>query len=171
MKITKKMSDYILLLTALSVALIAGLFYAYSCSVNTGLGRLSDIEYLSAMQAINKAILNPWFFGSFMGSMLLLPMSTWLQFSSEQYLRFYLLLGATIIYLIGVFGVTAFGNVPLNERLAGADLITLSGQAIGDLRTAFENPWLQYHMVRTLAAILTLILVITSCLQQNPKAI
>ncbi len=25
-----------------------------------GLGRLSDAEYLKAMQAINRAILNPW---------------------------------------------------------------------------------------------------------------
>ena len=171
MKTTKKMSDYLLLLTAVTVALIAGLFYAYSCSVNIGLGQLSDREYLNAMQAINKAILNPWFFASFMGSLVLLPLSTWLQFSAGSNPRFYLLLAATIVYLTGVFGVTVFGNVPLNEQLAVTDLRVLSGQSLADLRTAFENPWLHYHMIRTVAAILAMILVISSCLQQNPKAI
>ncbi|MGY3211979.1 anthrone oxygenase family protein [Mucilaginibacter sp. HD30] len=170
MKTTKKMSEYLLLLTALAVALIAGLFYAYSCSVNIGLGQLPDREYLNAMQAINKAILNPWFFASFMGSLVLLPLSTWEQFSADNYLRFYLLLAATIIYIIGVFGITAFGNVPLNDRLAVADLPTLTGQALADLRTAFESPWLHYHLIRTLAAIMTLILVIASCLQPHTKA-
>ena len=164
-KINKKMGDYILFFTTLSVALIAGLFYAYSCSVNIGLGHLSDRDYLNAMQEINKAILNPWFFASFIGSLVLLPLSAWLQFSAENFIRFYLLLGATIVYLIGVFGVTAFGNVPLNERLANADLEVLSIQAIKDLRIAFEKPWLQCHLIRTLAALITTILTIASCFQ------
>lgn len=159
------MRDYILLLTALTTALIAGLFYAYSCSVNIGLSSLPDREYLSAMQAINAAILNTWFFASFMGTLVLLPLSTWLQFSIGDHTRFYLLLAAAVVYIIGVFGVTVMGNVPLNEQLASAHLQTLSAQTISDLRNAFEKPWLQYHLIRTVAAAITLVLVLTSCLQ------
>jgi len=51
-----------LVITTTTTSLIAGLFYAYSCSVNPGLRRLADKEYLTAMQSINKAILNPVFF-------------------------------------------------------------------------------------------------------------
>lgn len=165
MKTTARMSDFILLLTALATALIAGLFYAYSCSVNIGLGRLPDSEYLNAMQKINAAILNPGFFASFMGTLILLPVSTWLQFSAGNSTRFYLLLAATAVYVIAVFGVTILGNVPLNEQLAAANLQKLSIQQVSELRMAFEKPWLLYHMVRTVASAISLVLVLASCLQ------
>ena len=54
-------TNIILTIAATTTALIAGLLYAYSCSVNIGLGRLADAEYISAMQSINKAIQNPLF--------------------------------------------------------------------------------------------------------------
>ena len=63
--------------------LIAGLFYSYSCSVNLGLSKLSDIEYLKAMKSINKEILNPWFFLSFVGSLVVIPLSTWLYYQNN----------------------------------------------------------------------------------------
>jgi uncharacterized membrane protein len=50
-----------LLIAVILTGLIAGLFFAYACSVNLGLTRLADAEYLKAMQSINGAILNPWF--------------------------------------------------------------------------------------------------------------
>ncbi|MET3535054.1 anthrone oxygenase family protein [Chryseobacterium limigenitum] len=70
------MTTILLIVTAVLTALIAGLFYAYSCSVVLGLGKLSDTEYLKAMQSINREILNPVFFVSFMGTAVLLPIST-----------------------------------------------------------------------------------------------
>ncbi len=53
---------------ALLTGLAAGLFYSYACSVTGALGRLPDREYVMAFQSINTAILNAWFFASFMGS-------------------------------------------------------------------------------------------------------
>src|SRR5687767_787996 len=102
-----------LLAAAFTTALIAGLFYGYSCSVNGALGRLPDAGYLAAMQSINRVILNPLFFMSFMGALILLPLSTWLHYTNPVSLRFYFLLGATLAYGIGTFGVTMIGNVPL----------------------------------------------------------
>ena len=49
-------TNIILTIAATTTALITGLLYAYSCSVNIGLGRLADAEYIAAMQSINKAI-------------------------------------------------------------------------------------------------------------------
>lgn len=65
--------NIIIFLTILFSGLVAGLFYAYSCSVNPGLKALSDVEYLIAMQSINRAIQNPYFFCSFMGLLLCFP--------------------------------------------------------------------------------------------------
>ena len=160
---SKNMANIILIITATVTGLIAGLFYAYSCSVNIGLGRLPDKEYLAAMQSINSAILNPLFFASFLGTLLLLPLSTWLNYEQPLSPRFLLLLAAAIIYAIGVFGVTMFGNVPLNEALANFNLEHTSVKSIYDQRIRFEQPWLLLHQVRAIASVVCLVLVIISC--------
>ena len=157
------MTNIILIITASLTALIAGLFYAYSCSVNLGLGRLADKEYLAAMQAINRAILNPLFFASFMGTLLMLPLSTYLNYREAHDTRSILLLFATLIYAAGTFGVTMFGNVPLNNVLDKFNITTALAGEISAKRIMFEKPWLLLHNIRTVAAVISLILVIIGC--------
>ncbi|ACT96463.1 anthrone oxygenase family protein [Dyadobacter fermentans] len=156
-----------LLATALTSGLIAGLFYSYSCSVNPGLGALPDAGYLSAMQSINRAILNPVFFFSFMGTLLLLPLSTYQHLGTGT--RFYLLLGATLVYVIGTFGVTAAGNVPLNELLSKMNLTGASTDELAAHRLRFEMPWNRLHAIRTYASVLSFVLVLLACLTPLDK--
>ncbi|MBC7919850.1 MAG: DUF1772 domain-containing protein [Ferruginibacter sp.] len=161
------MKDALLGGTATTTALIAGLFYAYSCSVNPGLNRLSDTAYLTAMQSINRAILNPVFFAVFSGAALLLPLSTYVHFAQPAPERFWFLLAATIVYLVGAVGVTIVGNVPLNEILDAFNLQSASVSEIAAQRIAFEVPWNRLHTVRTIASTLAIILVITACLRST----
>lgn len=149
------------------MALIAGLFYAYSCSVNPGLGRLPDKEYLLAMQSINRAILNPWFFISFMGTLILMPVCTLLHYQTAGAdLPFYLVLAATIVYAAGVFGVTIAGNVPLNNMLDKTNLQTGSMNEMRQTRVAFEIPWNRFHRIRTVCNIIALVLLLTSIIKR-----
>lgn len=157
------MTTIVLILATLTTALIAGLFYSYSCSVNPGLGQLPDKEYLGAMQAINKAILNPLFFFSFMGTLLLLPLSCYLHYQQPN---FTFLLAATIIYIVGTFGVTVAGNVPLNEALAQFDLNTASVTEIANHRTKFEGAWNRLHSIRTIANVASLVFAIMACIKK-----
>lgn len=156
----------ILILAATVTALIAGLFYAWTCSVMPGLGRLSDGEFVAAMQAMNRAILNPVFFLSFMGTLVLLPLAAFLHYGNGS-VRFWLLLSASIVYVVGVFGVTMVGNVPLNNALDALNLKTASAGEITALRTRFEGPWNALNIIRTLASILAIILVIVACLSHR----
>lgn len=155
------MHTTILVFTAMTTALIGGLFYAYSCSVNPGLGRLPDAQYIAAMQSINEAIINPLFMLSFMGTLLLLPLSTYLLYSPSATARFYLLL-ATLSYAVGVFGVTMLGNVPLNDALAKINL-QASAEELSRQRILFEGPWNHLHRIRTLAAAFTILCVVMAC--------
>jgi uncharacterized membrane protein len=155
-----------LLLSALLSGLIAGLFYSYSCSVNPGLGKLSDAEYVRAMQSINREILNPVFFASFTGTLLVLPLAAWLSYSFPAGPRFYFLVTASIVYLVAVFGVTMFANVPLNNMLAAFDPALAPPGGLTAHRTAFEGPWNRYHFIRTLGSILTFALVILGILKK-----
>jgi uncharacterized membrane protein len=153
----KSMTATILIVTTLTTALIAGLFYSYSCSVNPGLSRLPDKEYLSAMQSINKAILNPMFFLSFMGTLILLPLSSYLSYGHPA---FWWILSAAIVYVVGVFGVTVTGNVPLNEALALFDIQSATPDEIIGHRKTFEHPWNRLHTIRTIAVVVSLVFLI-----------
>lgn len=163
------LTHLVLIITTTMTALISGLFYAWSCSVVPGLARVSDSSYLEAMQQINRAILNPVFFMSFIGTALLLPLSTWLHYGSELNARFWLLLLASVVYLAGTFGVTMFGNVPLNEALDAFNLSSASVQELAAQRAKFEGPWNNLNNLRTIAGIAALILIIIACL--SPTAV
>jgi uncharacterized membrane protein len=104
--------DIILVLAGTLTALLAGLFFGYSVSVNGGLHRLNDSEYVRAMQSINLVIQNPPFFVCFIGPVILLPLAAFLH--RDANLQFALLLTASVLYIAGSFGLTIAGNVPLN---------------------------------------------------------
>lgn len=161
--------NIILLITATLTGLSAGLLYAYACSVNLGLGRLPDREYLSAMQSINKEILNPLFFVGFFGAFILLFVSAYLNYRQPASSRFIFLLVAALVYAIGVFGVTSFGNVPLNDGLAKVNLQSSSLAEISKLRISFEVPWNRLHSIRTIASVISLVLVILACLKVDTR--
>lgn len=148
------------------VGLIAGLLYGYDCSIIKGFRNLTDREYLGAFQSINRAILNPYFFLSFMGSLLVLPVVTWLSYKAATPISFYLLLAATVVYVIGVFGVTMFGNVPLNNQLDQFDLANTSPDGLRAMRQKFEINWNKFHAIRTYAAMLSFLLAIISLLKK-----
>ncbi len=165
-----KTSELLLLLATVVTALMASLFYAYSCSVVPGLGRLKDLEYLGAMQSINRAILNPVFLCCFMGALLLLPLSAWSTYRDAGLTtRCWLLIAAGIAYALGVFGVTMLGNVPMNEVL---DKIRLAGSAPDQLRTqraVFENRWNTLNNIRSLFAIVALIFAVLACMSRTAR--
>ncbi|MEM9720356.1 MAG: DUF1772 domain-containing protein [Bacteroidota bacterium] len=140
-----------LLLTGLS----AGLFYAWSVSVIPGTKRIPDLMYLETMQAINRAILNPAFFLIFFGSLILLGISTFQHV--QDGLAFKLLLAATLTYLLGTFGVTSIGNVPLNNSLDALELHELGAEMLAQTRKQYERKWNRLHTIRTVFAVLSFV--------------
>jgi uncharacterized membrane protein len=159
--------NIVLIVTTVLSALIAGLFYAWSCSVIPGLAKLDARTYVAAMQSFNRAILNPVFFLSFVGTLVMLPVGTFMHFHQPLSTRFWLLLAACVLYVVGVFGVTAAGNVPLNNMLASFDLSSASNEAINNVRMKFEAPWNSLHSIRTIACIAVLVLVVCACVQRE----
>lgn len=135
--------------------LSAGLFYAWAVSVIPGTQRVIDTTYLEAMQAINCAILNPTFYLSFFGSLIMLGVASFYHYQSNG---FGLILAATILYLVGTFGVTAFGNVPLNDQLDILDLADLSPAKLAKFREFYETKWNRFHTIRTLFSIASFML-------------
>ncbi len=161
------MKKMILITTVLFSGLIAGLLFGYACSVNLGLHYLSDAGYVKAMQAINIKIQNVYFFTVFIGILFLMPASAWLSFSAINKTAFYFLLVATLIYFAGTFGITIFGNIPLNNQMAAIDLATINNETLSAFRNHFESLWNTYHFIRTLASIISFLLTIIATQKIN----
>jgi uncharacterized membrane protein len=155
-------ADIILIVTAALTALMAGLFYAWSCSVMPGFARLKDREFVAAMQATNGAIQNPIFFAAFFGAPLFLIVSIVLH--SNQTPRFWFLLAAAIFYTTGTFSVTVFGNVPMNNALDRFDLASATAEETALQRANFERRWNNLNTIRTISSTAALVSVLIACL-------
>ncbi|MEL7160410.1 MAG: anthrone oxygenase family protein [Bacteroidota bacterium] len=140
-----------LYLAILLTGLSAGLFFAWAVSIIPGTQRISDAGYLESMQSINRAILNPAFYLVFMGPIISLGLSTLQHYSSGP--PFWLLLVATVLYLLGTFGITVFGNVPLNDQLELLELSQLTAEQSKTFRLSYEQDWNRFHALRTLASV------------------
>lgn len=160
-------TNIILILAATSTALIAGLFYSWQVSVTPGIARIGDKAYLESFQAMNRAILNPAFFASFIGTLILLSVATFLTYSNPVTPRFWLLLIATIFYAGGVFGVTMVGNVPLNEALDKINIGAATAEELAARRLTFEGPWNKLNLIRTWFNIGALVLVVIALLWRS----
>ncbi|GAA1662048.1 anthrone oxygenase family protein [Fodinicola feengrottensis] len=137
-----------LIAATLTTGLIAGLFYGFCCAVMPGLAASSDRTFIETMQNINVAILNGWFFLTFMGALLTAIVAAALHMGGSGWRVFPWILAAVLFYLV-TFVVTIAANVPLNDALMAAG----DPAKIGDLaavRHAFENAWLGWNLVRAL---------------------
>jgi len=149
----------------MTTALMAGLFFFWSIVIMPGLQKLNDLQYVEAMQNFNKEILNPAFFIIFLGSIFLLPLSTFLEYKNGNPQKFKLLLIASLIYFAGVVLITFFKNIPLNNTLEAFNLQS-SEAAYIEIRNTFENPWNRFNWVRTISSFGTLILVLFTLIKK-----
>jgi uncharacterized membrane protein len=134
----------VLVAAIITAGLMAGLFYAYTVSVMPGLARGDDKTFVEGMRGINVAILNGWFFLSFLGAPLLAGVAVILNLRS----------GATLWWIVGGFAclvamivLTRVVHIPMNNALMEG------GDAYARVRAQFETRWVQWNIVRTLVTI------------------
>jgi uncharacterized membrane protein len=144
------MKTLIIFSAALGCALMAGLFFAFSISVMTGLSRLTDANGIAAMQAINVAIVNPVFLMVFFGtalsciSAIIMAVYRWNQPNSK------LLLIGGLLYLLGSLLVTVVFNIPRNNALAAVDAFDPQSMEIWH---DYLKSWTAWNHVRGVAAL------------------
>jgi uncharacterized membrane protein len=150
----------VLTATILLTSLSTGVFFGYATSVNWALGKLKDRDYVRTMQYIDEVIQNPLFLGAFMLPLALLPYVTFTYGGEYASLKFLLFAGASLAYILGMFGITMFGNVPMNDRLAKVAVNNASDADIHAARAKYEKPWNRLHTLRTWAGIISVVLLV-----------
>ena len=144
----------LILFAAISCALSAGIFYAFSTFVMAALGEQPSASGIATMQSINITVINPLFMAAFflpaVVSLILIisGFRTWGQNGAT-----FLILGS-LLYLIGTIGVTIAGNIPLNDALA---VVAPNSSEGSTLWTQFLADWTFWNHVRTIAGMLAAI--------------
>ncbi len=126
--------------------LIAGTFFIFSVVIMPVLAKGSADQGIQMMRSINEVILRSPFmpvFGATALISLILPFMAGLQRSP-------LTLAACLLFLVGVFGVTMFGNVPLNDQL----------MVNKGVWPTYLSVWTLWNHVRTIAGIVSMSLLI-----------
>jgi uncharacterized membrane protein len=115
------------------------------------LRRVDDRTFVTAFQAIDRAILNPWFMVAFFGAPVLAVAGAVLVWSDGGALRVWLLVAFALL-VAGVV-MTLAVNVPLNDAIKAAG----DPDRIADLaavRSAFDEPrWATWNLVRTVTTV------------------
>ena len=155
----------LLIVTTLLMGLTAGIFYCWSISVTKGLANLADMEYVLAFQSLNREIQNPLFFICFLGLVIMLPVTTWANYEKTFSARFLLLVLATLLYFIGVMGITIVGNIPMNIQLDKFETGAATAAELSTVRRAFEGRWNTLNNIRTVCCVMSFLLVILACIK------
>lgn len=149
--------DYLLWFTAISVGIMAGVYFTFSVFVMKSLDEIDAPAGMLAMQSINRVIVKslflPIFFGSSLSAVALVILAI-IEPSSPG--AKWMLIGSAL-YVAGMFIVTVAGNVPLNNRLEATDAKGPEGAAMWQL---YLDRWTTWNHVRTLACTVSLALLI-----------
>jgi len=145
--------------SAVGAGLIAGTFFIFSAVIMPALAKGNPDHDMQTMRTINEVILRSPFMFVFGATALLgvlLPVLAGVNRSPQ----FGWLVAAGALYLVGVFGVTAVFNVPLNDRLMGNGLISWSD---------YLRLWVPWNHVRTLAAAASMLCSILAPVLQSAR--
>ena len=162
-----KTAIIILALAILFTGLMAGIFFTWSNAVKPGIGKLSDLEYLRSFQSMNRVILNNTFKIIFSGAIITTALLPIFYFNLYPNNIFWVFISTFIIYWVGTFGVTIFGNIPLNELLDKTSLANVSLEELKTLRTSIELKWNNFNLIRSISSAVSFTLLIISVLLIN----
>ena len=148
--------------STLLCSLVAGLVFTFAVVIMPGLRSLGNHDFLRAFQVIDRVIQNgqPLFVLVWLGSALVTIASTAFGvFKLEGFDRL-LIIAAAATYLLAVQLPTITINVPLNNALQRQELAGLDEPTLLEARRSFERRWVRWNLIRTIAAVVTCILLI-----------
>lgn len=131
-----------LILALITTGLMAGVFQLYSHTVMPGLAGTDDRTFVSAFQAMDRAIMNPLFLSTFLGAFGFTGLAALLSLGDGPLLAWSV--AALALYLI-VMVITFRVNVPLNNAIKAA-----TDPDAGAIRARFnEARWVRFNHVRS----------------------
>jgi uncharacterized membrane protein len=157
----------VLLLATLTSGLVAGVYVFYAHTVMPGLGRAGDRTFVAGFQALDRAIVNPWFMVSaFLGAPVLTLAAALLHLGDDERSVLVWVAVSLVLDLVTV-GITGGINVPANNRLKAAGDAEVIDVAAA--RTEFdEGRWVRWNLVRVVLSVAAFVALLWSLVLAGP---
>jgi uncharacterized membrane protein len=132
--------------------LLAGVYLLYAHTVMPGLGRLDDQAFVAAFQALDRAIVNPWFMAlGFLGAPVLAALAlarTWGEPPAAW-------VASALVLTVSAMVVTARVHLPRNDALkAAGDPRAMPGAELAAARASFdEGRWVRWNLMRVVTSV------------------
>lgn len=134
-----------LLAATISMGLMAGVFALYANTIMPGLAKADDRTFVSAFQALDRAIVNPWFLGGgFLGALVFSAIAA-IAHIGEPGLPW---VGAALALYLSSVVITLAVNVPLNDKLKAAGVPEAAAELAAARRSFGEARWVGWNLVR-----------------------
>jgi uncharacterized membrane protein len=128
----------------LAMGFVAGAFVLYAHTIMPGLRKTDDRTFVTAFQATDRAIINPWFMITAFGGALVLTLVAGIASRGTPALP--PIAAAFVLYLVAVI-ITIRVNVPLNDAIKTAG--DPARVDVAQVRAQFnEARWTAWNLVR-----------------------
>ena len=147
--------DISLIFSITFCSLVSGFIFTYAIVVMPGLSNLNDKEFIRAFQVTDAVIQNnqPIFMFTWIGSIVSLLGTILTSVVGFGLLETWLVVLFSVVYLLGVHGITIAIHIPLNNNIQKVLIEGLNGKAIMDERVKFERKWNYFNNIRTSVSI------------------
>lgn len=144
---------------AISAGIMAGVYFTFSFFAMRAFADLGDEAGARAMQSINVVIQRsaflPLFFASTLACAALVVLGVMGMVGPQGAWA----IAGGAVYVVGMFGVTLVGNVPLNNRLDAVDPASQEGAAMW---REYLARWTPLNHARTVACTVSMVLLVLS---------
>lgn len=140
---------------AVGAGLVGGLLFIFSNTIMGSLDELDSATAISAMQTLNRRIVNPLFLLAFVGTALAsVGVIGYLVLCNHRESQEIWAGIAGLVYLLGVLGITGGRNIPLNNQLDEFDPGAGDSSTVWD---TYNRRWSAWNNARTLFAVVAAI--------------
>lgn len=155
-------------LVTVGAGLMAGVYFAFSAFVMQSLNQLDNESAADAMNAINRIILRSGFLPLFFISSAIYLILLLVAMSDSSIVGRWLLISASVFYLVGMFLCTVLFNVPLNNQLANS-----SNNPIQKNKTwnHYMTYWTRWNHVRTVCSLMSMTLSLSFLIFSDFRAV
>ena len=147
--------DISLIFSILSCSLVGGFIFMYAIIVMPGFSNLNDKDFIRAFRVTDTIIQNkqPLFMLTWIGSIVSLLGTILTSVVVFGLSETWLVVLFSVVYLLGVHGITIAIHIPLNNNIQKVLIEGLNDKAIMDERVKFERKWNYFNNIRTSVSI------------------
>ena len=151
-----------LALAIIILGIMAGFFWTYTFNVNVAMMQVSGEHYATMQSLFNVNVRNTMFFSFFFGGGLFSALAVIFNLKHRKHLSFWLMVVASLTYLLGIILFTKLVNLPLNYYTESWNPQNLPN----DWQT-IRNQWNKANSVRVALSFTSFLLAVLALLSRS----